>query len=134
MLEKNLYHVLIPYLKQENTYIYQEIPFFMKHIDILCVSSDRKKLTSIEVKVKDWFRGYQQAMHHKIFAENSYLAISAENSHKAIKHIEFFIYGGIGILEVDGHVRELLPARVSTEIFPSYKNLILQTIEKKHGW
>lgn len=131
MLERNLYPVLISYLEQEKLYIYQEVPFFMKHIDIICVSSNQKELVAIEVKVKDWSVGYRQAMHHKIFAENSYLAISAKYSHRALKHIDLFEHGGIGILEVDGNVRELLPSRFSTEIFSSYKNLVLETLKKE---
>lgn len=131
MLEKNLYPALISYLKQGNLYIYREVPFFMKHVDIVCVSPDLKELTTVEVKVKDWSSGYRQAVHHRIFAENSYLAISSKYSHRVLKHIDQFEDAGIGILEVDGNVKEVLPSRLSTDIFPSYKNLVLQKLEKK---
>jgi hypothetical protein len=103
----------------------------MKHIDIICVSPDLKELTAVEVKVKDWPTGYRQAVHHKIFAENSYLAISAKYSHRVLNHMDLFEHAGIGILEVDGKVEEILPPRFSEEIFPSYKKLILQTLEKR---
>jgi len=131
MLEKSLYPSLISYLEQENLYIYREIPFFMKHIDIVCVSPDIGELTAIEVKVKDWCTGYRQAIHHKIFAENSYLAISAKYSHRVLGHIDFFENAGIGILEIDGNAKELLKPRFSKDIFPSYKELVLSTLEKK---
>lgn len=131
MLEKSLYPVLISHLEQENLYIYREIPFFMKRIDVICVSSDLKELTAIEVKVKDWSSGYRQAVHHKIFAENSYLAISAKYSRRVLNHIDLFEHAGIGILEIDGEVEELLPSRFSEEIFPSYKKLILETLKKR---
>lgn len=133
MLEKSLYPVLISYLRQQNLLIYQEIPFFMKRIDIICVSPNMEELTAVEVKVRDWSTGYRQAVHHKIFAENSYLAISAEYSHRVMKYIGLFEHGGIGILEIDGKVKELLPPRSSTEIFPSYKNSILGILEKRES-
>jgi hypothetical protein len=131
MLEKSLYPPLISYLEQENLYIYREIPFFMKHIDVVCVSPDMKQLITIEVKVKDWCSGYRQALHHRILAESSYLAISAEYSHRVLSHIDLFKNAGIGILEIDGIVRELLKPMFSKDVFPSYKELVLSTLKKK---
>ena len=131
MLERSLYPVLISHLKQENLYIYREVSFFMKHIDIVCVSPNLREITAIEVKVKDWSSGYRQAVHHKIFAENSYLAISVKYSHRVMKRIDLFEHAGIGILEIDGKVKELLPPRLSTDIFPSYKDSVLKKLEKK---
>ena len=131
MLEKSLYPSLISYLEQENLYIFREIPFFMKHIDVVCVSPDIRELTAIEVKVKDWCTGYRQAVHHKIFAENSYLAVSATYAHRVLGHSDLFENAGIGILEIDGNVRELVKPRSSRDIFPSYRRLIFETLEKR---
>ncbi|MBU7047753.1 MAG: hypothetical protein HXS54_15060 [Theionarchaea archaeon] len=103
----------------------------MKHIDIICVSTDLRELTAIEVKVKDWRTGYRQAVHHKIFAENSYLAVSARYAHRVLGHIDLFENAGIGILEIDGNVKELVKPRFSKDIFPSYRRLIFETLEKR---
>lgn len=55
---------------------------------------------AIELKLKDWKRGFYQAYRYKWFAEISYLALYSRHAKQAIKNIELFKRYNVGLIQI----------------------------------
>lgn len=108
--EREMSKVLEEYLYENYKKIYREVPIFSKRIDYVCITKNGE-IVAIEAKVRNWQRALQQAIYYRICAHRIFVAIWHEFSHRINQNL--FNEFGIGLLEVNGEVRELLKPKKS---------------------
>lgn len=117
------------YLAKQNYDVYPEVPLFSKKIDLIGFRQTFDELVAVELKVKDWKDALRQAITDRLCAEKVYVGISRKYVHRA--KTELFAEWGIGILEVDGHVRVRREAITNENIHLSLKRIVKSYILEK---
>lgn len=111
--EKRLTDVLVSYLRDDN-YVAREIRHYEKSIDLIAMEIDCDKLFSVEVKVKNWQKAFQQAVVNLAVAEESYVAMYSGYIHRV--DLDRLRECGIGLISVGsawGEVQFIEPAKSS---------------------
>ena len=104
-VNKKFYHFLreledLGYIKIDNNYVTT-----IKKIDAVT-----KNIIAVEAKISDWKAGLEQAIRYKQFANEVYVALSAENVRKVDKQL--FINLNIGLMSVSsGKLKIVIKAK-----------------------
>lgn len=99
-----------------------------KKIDIKKVGTN----VSIEVKIKDWRSGFNQAQRYLDFSDYTYLAIHE----KYLRNIneEEFITSGVGLLTVSQNsIKEIIPPIKSRICNPYFKYVSISSLKNKYN-
>lgn len=79
-----------------------EVPFNGKHIDLLFLSKETRKLIAIEMKVKKWKRALRQAAVYQLCANMVYIALWCDHINEDNK--EEITNRGLGLISIErGH-------------------------------
>ena len=111
--EKRLTDVLVSYIRKSNP-VQRECRHYEKYIDLIGLIIDCNELMSVEVKVKNWQKAFQQAVVNLAVAEKSYMAMYSEYIHRV--DIDRLREHGIGLISVGsawGEVQFIEPAKTS---------------------
>ena len=96
MTERDLNKNILSYLKDKETYVYSEIPFLSRIIDIIVLKDNC--IYSYELKLKNWKRALEQLKDQRIASTYSILCmpdqhISEDQKIKIIKELDFYGFG-----------------------------------------
>lgn len=105
------------YFKNKNFQTCKEVPLLDNSIDLVAYDRKFSKIIAVEVKVTDWKRAIQQAMLYRLCANQVYVAIWHNFSHRV--DLESLDHFGIGLLSVDGHARRIKNPKNSVLIHKS---------------
>ena len=111
--EKRLADVLVSHIRKCNP-VKREYRHYEKYIDLIGLVIDRNELMSVEIKVKNWQKAFQQAVVNLAVAEKSYVAIYSEYIHRV--DLDRLRTCGIGLISVGsvwGEVQFIEPAKSS---------------------
>jgi len=94
------------------------------------ISSPAKKIYTIEVKVKDWRAGYNQALRHKISADRSWLVIDANRTTTVSAHHHWFKDAALGLATLDtvGGVCRLIAPQGHPSTGNVYRELLAERL------
>lgn len=126
--EKDLYPPVVQFLKQKGYVCHYEVKFLTRSIDLIALK--KRKIIAVELKVRNWQKALQQALTCRLCAQETYLAIATEYSHRV--DMELLKEYGIGLISSDGkEMKILIQAVKSSIIHKSVRNDILQQINGK---
>ena len=126
MISENLVQNQVrEYFEHECFDVYEEVPMLGNRIDI--VATKLTKVIAVEVKVADWKRAIQQAILYRLVADRVYVAIWEDFAHRL--DFDVFRHFGIGVLEVNGQTKCILPARTSRIIHETVRDRVMQIIK-----
>ncbi len=108
-----------------------EVQFFEYSMDLYAYAPTKKTTTAVELKLRRWMRGFQQALIYQLCADFVYLALpmcAAERVDRPLlaKH-------GLGLIGIHPEPRciVLLKARQSTVVMPSYRDFYVRLMQEK---
>lgn len=109
--EIDLYSPII-HLFSEKKYVFIEVPYFRKRVDIVFASSSLKNLYAVETKIFDWRSAVKQATMNQLFAQLSYVALPDWRIGKLNRNIfEIFRRYQVGLISVRKDAEIVIPAR-----------------------
>ena len=111
VIEAELIPPLVGHFRNRGFRVFGEVPFFLRRVDVLCISALGAEIVAVEAKMRKWQEALHQARQCLTCADFVYVALAIQHAHRAPRRP--FKELGIGILSVDGHVEEVLPARRS---------------------
>ena len=109
--EAELIPPVVAHFRRLGFRVFSEVPFFLRRLDLLCISTERPEIVAVEAKIRRWQEALDQARQCLTCADFVYVAMAVEHAHRAPSHP--FRELGIGLLAVDGYVEQVLPARRS---------------------
>lgn len=107
--------------------VYEEVPMLGNRIDIVATKKGGSEVIAVEVKVSDWKRAVQQAVLYRLVADRVYVAIWEDFVHRV--DFDVLRHFGIGVLEVNGYAKCVLPARTSRIIHETVRKRVMQTMK-----
>jgi hypothetical protein len=127
-IERNRINSFLKVLKNENILEIKDGSILIKRqINF----EETPELTSIEVKIRDWKAGLNQAIRYHMFSDYSYLAISADYLHNV--KTSHFQEPGIGLISISENNNKLIiRAQKNIGYDKSYKYIALSLLQKKH--
>jgi len=132
--EELLYPIVSKYFAKKGYYIFREFPFIEKsnlRVDVFAVEKNFSHIISVEVKMK-WFRkAVEQALVRLYFSDYVYLAFPERYAQYVLKkYIDVINELNLGILAIDGCVKELKKASKSPLLVYKLKESILNRLRK----
>jgi hypothetical protein len=130
--EKKLVADIEDYFQEMRYVTATEIPLFENRIDVVAHPDNLSEIVAVEAKVNKWFRALQQAILYRICADKVYIAIS--NHHVQCVDKGLLKRFGVGLLEVDGIVRESLSPNPSKYItHQAAREAVINSLSKDRG-
>lgn len=127
MTEYQLVQSVKPFLKKDYE-VYEEVRMFTRSIDIVLKKGN--SLISIEFKLNNWKKAFEQISDYQIISDYSYLCIPNKNLHDStIKKINEL---GIGLLIYDhktNTLKESIAPKPSQYKIDCYKEYIMNKLE-----
>lgn len=117
MIEEDMKQSVRNYYIHNNYEVYPEVRLFSRNIDL--IAKKKSKIVSIELKVRNWKKGIQQSYLNLRVANYSYLALPDPIWNRINRriYVDAFTHG-IGLLSVDGTVRQIMRPERSNKIQP----------------
>lgn len=131
VLEKEMFSALKSYFNAKNFEVYEEVRFFSKKIDIICINKDSEEIIAVEMKVKKWKKALQQSLINQVCADKVYVAFWHENIEAIKKCRDLFEKYGVGVLEVNSSIIPIIPAKSSPCIHEKMSGLIKRNLSKR---
>ena len=115
-------------MKDQGFKVFSQVPLKTRRVDLVCIPQSGRKITAIELKVKDWKRAFEQALGCTLFADRVYVALAQQYAHRVQNQVldEY----GIGLLGVDHFVEIIRPARANHRIQPSLRQYLRMNLRK----
>ena len=129
ILEEDLRDPVKTYFKNKNYSVFDEARLFSRGIDI--IAKRRNNIVAIELKVQKWKRAIQQAYMALRVSNYAFVALPEakwERIDRTIFH-EAYNYG-IGLLSVNGDVRQIMRPAPSNNIQPKLRRRFLKNLPK----
>jgi hypothetical protein len=73
--ETTLYRPVLELFAKEQDYVFCEVPYFGKRVDLVLSGKALRTLHAIEIKIRDWQGALKQAAINQLFAHYSYVAL-----------------------------------------------------------
>ncbi len=124
--ETTVVETVSTYLGEKSFHIVKELPFLQRHIDIVGFDPDKDILIAVEAKVKNWKSAVQQAITCLLFADQVYIAMPAEYTHR-VNRSDLARFG-IGLLMVNEFVKieaNAIPSRYASKY---HRNTIIERL------
>ena len=123
--EKNLHLYIRRYFINKSFKPYKELKFYDRRIDIVAYSASKKKIISVEAKLSNWYKAFQQALIYQLCSDWVYIAMP-EGKLKCIDQKKMK-KEGIGFLAIysSNRCRELIKPRRSKNMRPYYKKELI---------
>ncbi|MBD3189088.1 MAG: hypothetical protein GF308_00505 [Candidatus Heimdallarchaeota archaeon] len=120
--EKDLYPIIIDHFIQKGFKCYLEVKYYSRKIDIIATKG--KIIFAIEAKIANWQKALQQALTCKICANKVYIAMWHNFIHRIpLNKVKQY---GIGLLEIDGNVKEIIKPKKSKLFYKPVSEEVLQ--------
>ncbi len=103
-----------------------ELPFLQRRVDIVALQPSDSRIIAVEAKVKNWGDAVRQAVPCLLFADEVYIALPQEFSHR-VRHDVIEQYG-IGLIQVNSQVEVLIPPVRSPYCTPYYRQWVMSMI------
>ena len=130
--EKSMFPKIKAHFNNEFS-LFREVPFYNKRIDVVGVNRSTSELIAIELKLEDWKKALQQAAMDQLGGNRAYVALWHKNIHRA--DIEKFKECGIGLLEVNDYLKEVVKAAPSYCFSYKMADLIRRNLRGRiHIW
>ncbi len=138
--EYRLYPPISRFLRNRGWRVRTEVsptPRSLRRFDVVGVKLRSKDVLVVEAKLKDYRRALDQASNRLFVADLVYVAFPAPYAGGVMgNHLDELGEVGIGLLGVDGRVRELLPAARSAVVSPERKTELVDAVlgrRRQHG-
>lgn len=129
LLEEELREPVRVYFKTKNYSVFDEAKLFSRGIDV--IARQRNNVVAVELKVQKWRRAIQQAYMDLRVSNCAFVALPEmkwERIDRKIFH-EAYIYG-IGLLSVNGNVKQIMRPVPSNIIQPKLRQRFLKNLSK----
>ena len=130
--EKELYSSIKGYfINKSFRYSCEEIRFYERRIDIATYSNHKQQVISVEAKLTNWLKAFQQALIYQLCSDLVYVAMPKEKFNCINQYL--FKKNGIGFLAVysSGRCRELISPKLSESLRDHYRKGLIKCIEVK---
>lgn len=127
LTEYELVQKVKPFFSKEYE-VYEEVKIFTRSIDVVLKKDD--VITSIEFKLSDWKKAFEQILDYQLVTDYSYLCIPKKNLRKST--LDILKERGIGLLAYDnqkGLLEELIEPLPSKEKVDFYREYLFEKIE-----
>jgi hypothetical protein len=111
-------------LEERGYEVFLEVPMLQKRIDL--VARQDGQIIAIEAKVRDWGRAFRQALRYRLCADEVYIAVSREFSHRV--DLELLAQYGIGLIEMGDAPRYLLASKRNWTVHRTIRDDLLRYI------
>lgn len=128
LTEYELVQKVKPFFNKEYE-VYEEVKIFTRSIDVVLKKDD--VITSVEFKLSNWKKAFEQILDYQLVTDYSYLCIPKKNLRKST--LDILKERGIGLLAYDnqnGLLEELIKPLPSTEKVDLYREYLFEKIEK----
>lgn len=128
LTEYELVQKVKPFFKEDYE-VYEEVKIFTRSIDIVLKKGN--EITSIEFKLNNWKKAFEQILDYQLVTDYSYLCIPKKNLRKSTLNI--LKERGIGLLSYDnqnGLLEELIKPSLSKEKVDFYREYLFTKIQK----
>ncbi|WP_066403095.1 hypothetical protein [Aliarcobacter cryaerophilus] len=128
LTEYELVQKVKPFFKEDYE-IYEEVKIFTRSIDIVLKKGN--EIISIEFKLSNWKKAFEQILDYQLVTDYSYLCIPKKNLRESTLNI--LKERGIGLLSYDnqnGLLKELIKPSLSKEKVDFYREYLLTKIQK----
>lgn len=128
LTEYELVQKVKPFFKEDYE-VYEEVKIFTRSIDIVLKKDN--EITSIEFKLNNWKKAFEQILDYQLVTDYSYLCIPKKNLRKSTLNI--LKERGIGLLSYDnqnGLLEELIKPSLSKEKVDFYREYLFTKIQK----
>lgn len=127
MKESSLVRAVTSYWGQQSYQVALELPFLLRHVDVVGFEPDSDTLVAVEAKVQNWQSAIKQAATCLLFADQVFVAMPVKYIHR-VQRSELDRFG-IGLLEVGAKVRVVLAPVRSKYRTDRHRIAVLQRIE-----
>ena len=128
LTEYELVQKVKPFFKEDYE-VYEEVKIFTRSIDIVLKKGN--EITSIEFKLNNWKKAFEQILDYQLVTDYSYLCIPKKNLRKSTLNI--LKERGIGLLSYDnqnGLLEESIKPSLSKEKVDFYREYLFTKIQK----
>jgi hypothetical protein len=137
MVEKVLNTKLSEYLRLDNELVLSEVPFLNRKIDLVCLNN--KKLSTYELKIKNWRRAIEQMLDHSIAANFCYLCMPYNSQSETLLRkirIDLKKYGFGLIFWDDSNNNVIVDLHARESIFrnPLATNKLIENVDILSNW
>jgi len=129
LVEEDLRQPVRDYFKNKNYSVFNEAKLFSRGIDV--IAKRRSRVIAIELKVQKWRRAIQQAYMDLRVSNYAFVALPESKWERIDRRIYCDAYNyGIGLLSVDGDVRQIMRPAPSKRIQPKLRRRFLTNLQK----
>jgi hypothetical protein len=129
LLEETLRQPVRNYFKNKNYLVVNEAKLFSRGIDV--IAKKRNKVIAVELKVQKWKRAIQQAYMDLRVSNYAFVALPESKWERIDRRIYYDAYNyGIGLLSVNGNVRQIMRPAPSKRIQPKLRQHFLTNLRK----
>jgi hypothetical protein len=108
--EADLYAPLVR-LFRRHKFIFGEVPFFGKRVDLVFATPSFLRLQAVETKLRDWRTAFKQAALNQLAVQHSYVALPAALAARLARQEErLFTAYDVGLISVNDEATILIPA------------------------
>jgi len=110
-----------------------ELPFYEYHIDIYGFSRASDLTVSIELKIKNWRRAFEQTLVYQLCSDLALMALPKETVHRVDQ--DLLQAEGIGLLVVgvSNRCQMILEPRSSRVVSDTYKRRNIEMLKQKRS-
>ena len=128
-LEEELREPVRVYFKNKNYLVFDEAKLFSRGIDV--IAKRRNNIIAVELKVQKWKRAIQQAYMDLRVSNYAFVALPEMKWERIDRRIYCEAYNcGIGLLSVDGDVRQIMRPAPSKRIQRKLRRRFLTSLQR----
>lgn len=129
LLEEDLREPVRYYFKNKNYSVFDEAKLFSRGIDV--IAKRRNSIIAVELKVQKWRRAIQQAYMDLRVSNYAFVALPETKWERVDRKIFREAYNcGIGLLSVNGDVRQIMPPAPRNMIQPKLRRRFLRSLSR----
>lgn len=129
LLEEELREPVRVYFKNRNYSVFDEAKLFSRGIDV--IAKRRNNIVAVELKVQKWRRAIQQAYMDLRVSNYAFVALPEMTYERIDREIFHEAHNyGIGLLSVNGDVKQIMRPAPSNNIQPKLRRRFLRNLSK----
>ena len=118
------------FFEEKKYSVFDERKLFTRKIDV--VAKRRQEIITVELKLRAWRRAIQQACLNLRVSDYAYIALPEDLLSKMDRRLYYDAYiNGIGILSVNGIVKQIIPPEKSKKIQSNLRRSFLKYLREE---
>jgi hypothetical protein len=126
MRESEIVSALESHLHGRGDIVLTELAVLQRRIDLVAFSPVSNTLTAVEAKVKNWRIAFKQAIPCLLFADEVYIALPQEFSHRVDPDV--LQRYGIGLIRINSSIETIIPPVKSPYRHAYYRKLVMNSL------